>query len=237
VLRLIRPRWSIEVWIYLNPKEGMEINQSFYNLDKEKQKRIMEAALKEFAENGYEKASTNRIVKDAGIGKGMLFYYFNNKEDLYLFLINYCLDITMDEFFHRIDTNEPDFIERLKRIAEVKAEYHLRYPHVLNFLGSFVLNDELDVPQSYRNRYEKIIVLSNMKLYDNIDKTLFRKDVDTDKALKLIQWSIEGYQNELINHLKNQHLSTINFEPYWDEFYDYLDVLKAVYYQKEEREE
>ncbi|GIO27344.1 TetR/AcrR family transcriptional regulator [Ornithinibacillus bavariensis] len=212
----------------------MEINQSFYNLDIDKQKRIIEAALKEFAENGYEKASTNQIVKNAGIGKGMLFYYFNSKEDLYLFLINYCLDITMVEFFQRIDTNEPDFVERLKQIAEVKAKYHLKNPYVLNFLGSFILNEALEVPKAYRKRYEELLALSNLKLYENIDKTLFRKDVDTDKALKLIQWSIEGYQNELINQLKNQNLSTINFDPYWAEFYGYLEVLKTVYYQKEE---
>ncbi|GEM01866.1 regulatory protein, tetR family [Halolactibacillus halophilus] len=47
---------------------------TFHNVEPDKQQRIIEAAMKHFAENGYKDASTNKIVKEAGIGKGMLFY-------------------------------------------------------------------------------------------------------------------------------------------------------------------
>ena len=46
------------------------------NLKKEKQDRMINAALKVFAMNGYQKASTDDIVKEAGISKGLLFHYF-----------------------------------------------------------------------------------------------------------------------------------------------------------------
>lgn len=49
------------------------MNQTFKNLDETKQKRILNAALKKFAENGYEQGSTNQIIKDAGIAKGTSF--------------------------------------------------------------------------------------------------------------------------------------------------------------------
>ena len=55
----------------------------FNELDKSKQDKIIESAIKEFAEYGYEEGSTNRIVKDCGISKGSLFKYFENKEELY----------------------------------------------------------------------------------------------------------------------------------------------------------
>lgn len=200
----------------------------------DKQNRILDAALKEFAENGFEKASTNQIVKNAGIGKGMLFYYFENKEGLYHYLIDYCLDFTEEEFIKRIDTNEPDFIERFKQIAQLKIEYHLKHPHVFNFLGGFFLLEESQVPEKFKQRYLEMMGQSHSMLYENIDKTLFRNDVDTDKAFKLIQWSIEGYQNELVSQFKHQNFATMNLDPYWDEFYQYLDVLKTVYYLKEE---
>ena len=51
----------------------------FTELDEKKQERIIDAALKEFAEYGYENASTNRIVKTCGVSKGSLFKYFENK--------------------------------------------------------------------------------------------------------------------------------------------------------------
>ena len=62
----------------------------FLNLKPEKQERILEAAIKEFADKGFEKASTNEIVKEAGISKGILFHYFQNKKKLFLFVFDYC---------------------------------------------------------------------------------------------------------------------------------------------------
>ncbi len=209
------------------------MNQSFHNLNSDKQKRIINAACKEFAENGFEKASTNQIVKNAGIGKGMLFYYFKNKEELYHYLIDYCLNHTIEEYLQKIDTNEPDFIERLKQVARLKTEYHLNNPDMVKFLATLFLKDENEMPERFRKRYKEIMILANSKLYDNIDTTLFRNDIDTEKAFKLIRWSIEGYQQELINQLKNQNLTTLNVDPYWDEFYEYLDVLKTSFYKEE----
>ena len=211
---------------------GLEMNQSFYSLERDKQNRIINAALKEFAEYGYDKASTNHIVKNAEIGKGMLFYYFKNKEELYHYLINYCLEVLVNEFLARIDTNEPDFIERLKQTAQIKTEFLLNYPNILYFLGSLFLKDQ--IPEKFENRYEEIMRMRNSKFYDNIDISLFRNDVDTKKAFKLIRWSIEGYQNELINQFKNQNLTTLDLDSYWDEFYEYLDVLKTTFYKNEE---
>ena len=53
------------------------MNEKFFDLKKEKQDRMINAALKAFAVNGYKRASTDEIVKDAGISKGLLFHYFD----------------------------------------------------------------------------------------------------------------------------------------------------------------
>lgn len=60
----------------------------FLELDKLKQDRIINAAMKEFALKGYKNASTNEIVKEAGISKGLLFHYFTNKKAyFYIYII------------------------------------------------------------------------------------------------------------------------------------------------------
>ncbi len=209
----------------------MEINDSFYNLDAEKQNRILNAALNEFAENGFDKASTNRIVKNAQIGKGMLFYYFQNKEELFYYLINYSLDLASTQLIQLLNSKEPDFIERLKHIAQIKIEFHLKHPSVLSFLGNLFLKDASDIPANLRNRYQEMMAIQPSLLYEGLDTTLFRNDINTEKAFKLIQWSIEGYQNELIAQLKNQNLAQLDYDLYWEEFYELLDILKTLYYQ------
>lgn len=55
----------------------------FKRLPAEKQRRILDVARAEFAENGFEAASYNRIIEQAGLSKGAMYYYFDDKTDLY----------------------------------------------------------------------------------------------------------------------------------------------------------
>ena len=55
----------------------------FRNLDSEKQSAILDAASEEFATYEFEEASYNRVIERAGVSKGAMYYYFNDKEDLY----------------------------------------------------------------------------------------------------------------------------------------------------------
>ncbi|MEW9502758.1 TetR/AcrR family transcriptional regulator [Jeotgalibacillus marinus] len=211
----------------------MVITKSFNNLDADKQKRILNAALKEFSENGYDKASTNRIVKEAGIGKGMLFYYFKNKEELYYYLINYAVDMMTNEYFSLIDMKEPDFIERLKKSVQVKIAFYADNPHVNNFLGALFLTDKLELSADLETRFEEMQRLGFSILYADIDHSLFREDIDVDKAFQLIRWSIEGYQNELINKFKGQKVTSIDMDPVLEEFDEYLNIFKTSFYKQE----
>ena len=60
-------------------------------MEPEKRERIINAAINEFTKKGYRNASTNEIVKEAGISKGLIFHYFKNKKQLYLFLYDYLI--------------------------------------------------------------------------------------------------------------------------------------------------
>ncbi|WP_342742105.1 TetR/AcrR family transcriptional regulator [Virgibacillus siamensis] len=191
----------------------------------------MNAALEEFAENGYERASTNQIIKNAGIGKGMLFYYFGSKKELYHYLVSYALDVTEHEYLSLIDMNETDFIKRLKHATHIKMKCFVENPSVFNFLGTFLLHHDTDLPENLEKRYEQLMEQGQDIMYANIDKSLFREDVDVKKAFKLIQWALDGYQNEIIARLKGEKMTDVDFTPYWEEFYGYLDVLKKCFYQ------
>jgi AcrR family transcriptional regulator len=56
----------------------------FEKLDQDKQDAILEAARAEFSEHGYADASQNSIIEAAGISKGALYYYFDDKNDLFV---------------------------------------------------------------------------------------------------------------------------------------------------------
>lgn len=205
------------------------MTKAFENLDYDKQKRIIDAALKEFREKGFDQASTNQIVKEAGIGKGMLFYYFNNKKELYSYLIEYCLENVEEEYFGAIDGKEPDLFERMKRIVVVKMDFLSKYPEVINFIGTILLNDQIDA--DVKSRIEALHNDGYTKIFGNLDYSFFKEDMDVPKAFNLIRWTVEGYENELKLRLKDQDLSAINYESNIDKFFSYLDMMRTLFYK------
>lgn len=62
------------------------MNEKFYHLTEDRQRKIIDAAYKVFAKNTYKKAATAEIAKEGGISKALLFHYFRNKLELYSFL-------------------------------------------------------------------------------------------------------------------------------------------------------
>ena len=62
------------------------MNEKFFSLPIEKQEAIINAGYRVFSENSYKKSPMSEIADAAGISKSLLFYYFHNKKELYLFL-------------------------------------------------------------------------------------------------------------------------------------------------------
>ena len=60
----------------------------FHKLSSEKQGRIVAAAIAEFSRAGYAHASLNRIIAEAGVSKGAMYYYFDGKADIYAMIMS-----------------------------------------------------------------------------------------------------------------------------------------------------
>ena len=71
----------------------MDIYESFENLNESKKQTILNAGFRIFGEYGYDKASIEAIVREAGISKGSLFYYFGSKKNFFLYLYEYSATI------------------------------------------------------------------------------------------------------------------------------------------------
>lgn len=209
------------------------IVERFEKLEDSKQSVIRQAALAEFAAHGYAKASTNRIVQAAGIGKGMLFYYFTSKQELYEYLVKYSLEFIQSRYLARVDAAEPDVIERLTQLARLKMEAQAENEEVFKFSAVFLLEGDAQLPVELAAKINELKQAGYRLMYEGIDKSRFRKDMDPDKVFHLIRWSIDGFQQELLAKLTGRKLAEIDFEPYWDEFYGYLAILKMSFYETE----
>lgn len=212
-------------------KEANIIFSKFYNLKPEKQQRILNAAMKEFAQKGFTNASTEAIVKESDISKGALFYYFKNKKGLFLFLYDYALDIVKNEILMKFDFDEKDIFDRRRQAMLLKIEVLKKHPEIYDFLGTAYMEDTSEVKSELECRNKVLMASGQNKLHEGIDISKFREDVDTLKAIEIITWTIDGFINKEMEKIKNISLQEINYSEILKEIDIYLNMLKKSFYK------
>lgn len=212
-------------------KGGISMFSKFLNLQKEKQERILDAAIKEFAQKGFEKASTNEIIKEAGISKGLLFHYFNNKKNLYLFLYDYCIDLCMKEFYNKINMDETDIFIKLRESMLIKSELIMKYPDFFVFIEVAYKETQNEVKSDLQLINEGFIVSSYAKIFNNIDTSKFKEGLDIKKCINIIIWTIDGFGAKAMKEEKLLTSSKENYEKAFAEADVYLEVLKKSFYK------
>jgi len=203
----------------------------FLNLQQEKQERILHAAMKEFAQNGFEKASTNEIIKEADISKGLLFYYFKNKKSLYLFLYDYCIELYTKEFYNKINMDETDIFIKLRECGLVKAELMIRYPEIFVFIEVAYREKSKNVKSDLELINSELTTSSYAKVFANVDTSKFKEGLELDKCINIIIWTIDGFAAELMKKEKSLTLNKEVYEKALDEADVYMDVLKNCFYK------
>ncbi|WP_079507404.1 TetR/AcrR family transcriptional regulator [Mesobacillus jeotgali] len=207
------------------------MTSKFLSLNPEKQDRILNAALKEFAQKGYENASTNEIVKSAGISKGLLFHYFKNKKELYLYLYHHFTDVMAKEFFNELDFNERDIFERMKMLMILKNKLMARHPEVFDFMVAAAMEDAEEVKEILNNKNTELIQSSYSRLFEDIDTSKFREGVDIQRAINIIMWTLEGFSNQELEKAKVMNKGLHDFEESFTEAEVYVDMLKNAFYK------
>lgn len=214
------------------------MEDAFLSLEKIKQERILNAAYNEFSEKGFKNASTNRIAKEAGIGKGTLFYYFGNKKNLFHQLINEAFDIAYNEYLSKVDFDETDFFKRIEGMSILKWNVYLKHEQALNFMAHILMHSEnYELPEDLKTKQALAEEVWGSLLTKNIDFTKFRDDIPKETSFNFIRWTVEGYRTELEQRLKQETVKDFtneNLKPFYDEFYDHLHYLKKIYYKDTE---
>jgi len=203
------------------------------SLDEVKRERIINAALEEFAKKGYNNASTNQIVKNASISKGLLFHYFSNKKGLFLFLINYVINIFADDFYSRINFDETDILKRWGQIAILKIELIQKHPDLYGFLLTSFSDDSNEIKKDLENIDKGILVDAYERLLVNIDTSVFKSGMDAKQVMEIIIWVTQGFGNHMMEKLKMDPDFKSNFDmsAAFAEFDGYMKLLRNAFYK------
>lgn len=96
---------------------------TFFHLPKEKQKNLMKAAIKEFSNTSYADASINQIIKEAKISRGSFYMYFEDKEDLYLYMIGKIHSTVKKKFIFYLEENKGDIFDTFLHFFDYFIDY------------------------------------------------------------------------------------------------------------------
>ncbi len=199
------------------------MNPKFFDVKKEKQDAIINAALMVFAENGYRKASTDVMVKEAGISKGLLFHYFISKQGVYEFIYDYSVKYMMLELMQTVRKDERDFFSIQRMIELAKTRVMKNYPYMQQFLSSVKYENHPDALKVIRES-DKVIDDTYASIYKKADMSRFRGPVDQQKIISMISWMSDGYIKDKFRE------GTPDLDEMNAEFAQYLSMLRDHFY-------
>ena len=197
----------------------------FENLDIERKERILEAARFEFVNNGYEGASLNTIISGAGISKGSLYYYFEDKLDLYLTVLSNVMNelqstiggIGAGEFSDDFWQDIEDYTKKSLRMIKENPDF------VRLARGLFSLISSGDIPEAVAeviNDWKSVmtvIVLRGQEL------DLVRDDLPLDLLVNIL-WSL----GEAVDFWILSHVDEFTTEELEQQAVIYMDLWKRI---------
>ena len=204
------------------------LKEIFINTDPDKRDRIINSALEEFSKNSFDKASTNNIVKNAGISKGLLYHYFDSKKSLYKHLQAFSVKIMVDAIVENLDWEDTDLFKRIKDIVLIKFKVCDKYPYLIEFGKNMYENKTIDEMKYIVEDYSPDIY---SEVYNrNIDYTLFKDDIKIEKAVKITEWVMEKLGEDWIKY-KVKSNAKYDYEELITEIDEYLNILRKAFYK------
>lgn len=169
------------------------MNDKFFALPREKQDRIINAGFHVFSRNSYKKSPVQEIAVEAGISKSLLFFYFRNKKELYLYLWRRVEELVLETLDNSDIAGTKDIFDMMYRSLKIKVTLIKDYPDIMNFSVKAYYEDDPDVRDDIRKRVNPYTNLTTNKRMPHLDPKDFKEGLDLGKMYREIYMASEGY--------------------------------------------
>jgi len=155
--------------------------------------RLLEAALGVFARNGYDRATVDEIVREAGFSKGAFYVHFESKDDLFWAMLEERIDRQLDSFREALDSSLP-VAQNLQTILGSAFDLNRNDPLwsalFMEFVAHSARNDR--VRERLAALYHSWRSFAIEILTQGRDEGLVRKDIDVEFAASVLISVVEG---------------------------------------------
>ena len=128
--------------------------ERFDIISEDKQQQVLQAAIDEFSENGFNGTSINKVAKRANISIGAMYSYFESKEDLFLTIVErmFCV---LENAIKEVDLNR-DFYEVIEGLFVVAHDYAISNPQLNQIYLDFSTHSLSNLSSRVSRRLETI---------------------------------------------------------------------------------
>lgn len=199
------------------------MNEKFYQLPEEKRNRILNAGFRVFANNSYRKSPMNEIAAEAGISKSLLFFYFRNKKEFYLYLLKTAEELTHQYVQDAGCYEEKDIFEMMYKGLVAKANMMMIYPD----MSAFAIKAYYEEDEEVKAGIEKIIrpyrKLETNRTIPQLDPSVFKDGLDLKMMYQDMYMASEGYMYRM------QQSGKLDVERFVAEYRKIIDFWKTLY--------
>lgn len=198
--------------------------------DDARKNRILEAALVEFADKGYKKASTNTIVREAGVSKGLLFHYFISKKELFILLYSFAREVITKELYEKVNFGDKDVLNRMTQSTVVKVQSYISHPLFMQLFEKFPLVEDQEIIDRIHQLNKRIQEETYVKIFSNIDYYAFKEELNIDRCLQVVRWTVDKISTDW-QVLQNQSKKAPDFESLKESITRYLELFRQSFYR------
>lgn len=200
------------------------MNEKFYALPIEKQNRIINAGFKVFAENSYKKSPVNEIALEAGISKSLLFFYFKNKKELYLFLLKESEEITKRTLMESgVYDKDDDIFDMMYKGLLVKAKMMRDYPDMGKFSIKAYYEKDPDIVNEVREIIAPYTEMKTNQALPPLDITKFKEGIDLRLMYQDMYLASEGYLWRM------QQMDELDIDKMVEDYKEIIEFWKKLY--------
>ena len=203
------------------------MNERFFSLPEEKQQAIINAGYRVFSQNSYKNSPMSEIADAAGISKSLLFHYFRNKKELYMFLWDKCAGITIEYLTKYGCYGQDGLFESMERGMRAKLEIIGIYPDMANFTIKAFYEKDPEICAAVHESYHRYFSLKAERTRLNLDPEQFVPGLDISMMYREMYWAAEGYLWEMVQR------GEVDIGRMERDFTALMNFWKSVYLRKE----
>lgn len=199
--------------------------------DPDKEKAILVAAVQEFGDAGY-RASTDTIAEKAGVSKGSVFRYFDNKKKLYVAVVQMAMKTLIDVVDLSVWTDSDDLVSMIINATRYKTKLSHQYPSEFALLTRVYSQDSM-IPPKVRKQVFDIFskwetVVSNQVINAMLKKMVLRPGLNRDHVKKYLMNTLAMVMVDIQQYFE-QHPEVKRMEDMGDiidEIKEYMDMVE-----------